>query len=260
MVRPKTQDSRQERVELKNDVSDKLCHLMQRFDNRLALDNLRLVERYIEMEFHILLHFRMLDGVDFVASIERDRSYALQSSNKSERGTIGLVSESDSDLTPFRWRHASRRIRDAGGQQQTVLVNLVKLMETPERIIPSFVWFERVESFYDILPKSLYFSTNVGRHVFRGTVNNGELIPTSFLSGSQGKRVSNMVKGTSQVMKNIPNGVESFERNVRNATEIITAFSNFQIVLDRDCIWLGLPESLKGRMQILDVLFGPFDF
>ena len=144
---------------------------------------------------------------------------------------------------------------------QAVLVNLVKFMETPKRIIPSFVWFERIESFYNILPKSLYFSTNIGRHVLRGALDNGELIPASFFdSVSQGKGISDMVKRTPEIMEHVANDVENFERDVRNTDEIITALSLFQIILERDSIWLAIPESLEGHMQILDVLFGPFDF
>ena len=44
---------------------------MERFEDRLTLDKLRLVERYIESETHMLLRFRLGHGQDYIASPHR---------------------------------------------------------------------------------------------------------------------------------------------------------------------------------------------
>jgi hypothetical protein len=45
--------------ESRNDALDKCRELMERFEQRLCLNNLRLIERYIKSELQILIHFRI---------------------------------------------------------------------------------------------------------------------------------------------------------------------------------------------------------
>src|SRR5207302_11193477 len=47
---------------------------------------------------------------------------------------------------PLAWRHTAMHIRRADRNQHTVLVDAVQTVETPEQVIPTFVWFECVES------------------------------------------------------------------------------------------------------------------
>jgi hypothetical protein len=72
-VRSKSQEElSQKNIKIENDLPNKLRNLMKRYDQRLSVDNLRLVECYIEMEIHLLLQFRMRDGSEFVACFQRD--------------------------------------------------------------------------------------------------------------------------------------------------------------------------------------------
>ena len=49
--------STQVRFELPNDGANKIRHLIERFKNRLALDNLRISERYVKSELDVLVRF-----------------------------------------------------------------------------------------------------------------------------------------------------------------------------------------------------------
>src|SRR5271168_1443206 len=42
-----------------NDALDKCRELMDRFEQRLTLDNPRLIQRYVESKLHLLIHFRV---------------------------------------------------------------------------------------------------------------------------------------------------------------------------------------------------------
>src|ERR1017187_7525400 len=42
-----------------NDALDKCRELMNRFEQRLTLDNLRFIQRYTESKLHFLVHFRI---------------------------------------------------------------------------------------------------------------------------------------------------------------------------------------------------------
>jgi hypothetical protein len=214
------------------------------------------------MEVHFLLHFRMGDGEKFVASIERDGLNPYHDFGQvRHNGTVGIGTLVPSDHSGLLgWRHASMCVRNAGGNQQAVFVDLVKLMETPERIIPSLIWFEGVERFYCILPKNLYFSTNVGRHVFRGTPDDWELNSRLSFAGPR-KSKGDVVEGTPKIVQNVANDVGNVEGNVRDAGDIITALSRVRIILDsKSSIRCAVEKGPDCGFQVLDVLFRPFDF
>src|SRR6266498_5412668 len=58
--------------ERRHDGSNVFGELMERLNNRLTLDNLRLSERYVEGELHVLVHFVLGDGGEYVAAFQRE--------------------------------------------------------------------------------------------------------------------------------------------------------------------------------------------
>src|SRR5262249_44116428 len=64
----------QKTSDLVNDVADELRGLMERFNQRLTLNDPRLIERYINAEIHLLIHFRVREiDEEFVACFQRAR-------------------------------------------------------------------------------------------------------------------------------------------------------------------------------------------
>ena len=51
--------SDQQGLETENQVVNIIRHLNERWEQRLTLDNLRLAERYVKGELHLLIHFRV---------------------------------------------------------------------------------------------------------------------------------------------------------------------------------------------------------
>lgn len=246
-----------------NDLSDYFGHLIERFNNGLALDNLRLVERYVNRELHILLKFRMVDGAEFVACLQWDAGDGDQMPFEVRSALTWMtVHEDFLELRSFTWRSAAAHVRRAGGKQQAVLVNLVKFVDTPERIVPTFVWFDRMDRVFSLLPHALYFSVEEGRHVFCGIASNWETAlrgngATSLADEMAGK----MVEGTSQVLQNVPDNQRDLQRHLGNALDVIGALLRIQIILEPNGIWLATPagECFKQDIpQVVDVLYGPF--
>src|SRR5208337_1456807 len=58
--------------ELRDDAINEIRELMERFEQRLTLDNIRLVERYIKFELHLFVYFS-IRGVckQFVTCFQR---------------------------------------------------------------------------------------------------------------------------------------------------------------------------------------------
>ncbi len=52
-----------QRPKAENNVVNQIRHVLERFDQRLSLNDPRLAERYIKSEIHVLVDF-MLDGID----------------------------------------------------------------------------------------------------------------------------------------------------------------------------------------------------
>ncbi len=248
-----------------NDVINQIGHLMERFNNRLTLNNPSLGERYDKVELHILLHFRFRDSEEYIACFQRDMPDIHESPMKVRNGIIGPTSpETFNHLCPYTWQDAVRRQRRNGGNQQAVFVEVVKRMEPPENFIPTFVWFDRMDSVYGILPHSLYFSNHAG-FVFRGVIKNREInmpsVPAASPTGTNLEKLEgHMVKGASEVLQNITDDCADGRKNVFNADEVIGVLSRLWVALGFDYIWIGGKEGFTRDIQIIDVLFGPFDF
>src|ERR1700676_4870086 len=138
----------EQRPEIGKNVADKIRHTLERFENRITLNNPRFAERYIKQEIYLLVHFR-IRGVDeeFVAYLEREHPVG-RGSIEVERGRIG-----ESVLLHNLGEKGPRVRPDVHGiercphsDQQTVLVNAIESVEPPEGVIPSLVWFGGVDS------------------------------------------------------------------------------------------------------------------
>jgi hypothetical protein len=71
------QDLFQKRLEAKNKVFNKIDEFMDRWEKRIRLSNLRLAERFLDVEFDVLLHVRLLRrnvGCQFSRSTRRGTS------------------------------------------------------------------------------------------------------------------------------------------------------------------------------------------
>jgi hypothetical protein len=88
-----------------NKALDKLDELMERWNNRLTLDNLDLAKRYLKAELgvHVHLRYRVLaesgpDSIDFCAIFQRERELGRDDADalcgrdlgEIDRGRIGV--------------------------------------------------------------------------------------------------------------------------------------------------------------------------
>src|SRR5438477_11554353 len=116
---------------------------------------------------------RLLD-VNIIAHLQRaDRATEIGSTEKAEDSGISLrhtglhSSQIISRERPLFEPHCD-------SEQQSVLCEIVQLIELPEEMpnpVPTFVWFDFIESFNRIFPEQLYFSSELGRHVFSGSLS-----------------------------------------------------------------------------------------
>jgi len=263
----------EQRLKSCDDLPDKIRELMERFEQRLTLDNLRLAERYIKAELHLLIHFG-IRGVDkqFVASFQRaHHGIGLKEEMPSRgdgdgivrNGLLGLPNQLLQASTCMGTEINTPEGGTDGNQHQAVFVDVVKFAEYPELVsLSSLVRFGCVDCVYGILPHALYLSIALG-FVFRGVGPTDREVDKVFGGGlarsGQMKLVGQVVESTSKVLDHITSDEQDVCRHVLNTHDIVDQLSRLRIVLGPDSIWLGSEERLPCDIEISDVLFGPFD-
>lgn len=239
---------------------------MERWNQRLTLGNPNFCQRYLNQELWLLIHFRVGDSEEFVACFQ---SFLGGVSGNKPTDIIGegeclagvFPGPAISRFFPISKRLTSSGMNRGYGDQQLMLVEVVKFFESPEFVVPSFVWFDLVENVYNILPQVLYFSSKAGKLIVRGAVSNGEVHIPPIRKGrvSLDKVPNTVVEGASEIAENVPSDQRNFLWNGLDATKIVDELSRLRIVLTFDSVWMGFVESVTHSLEVTDVLAGPFN-
>lgn len=223
-----------------DDFRSRINKLVEGFNEGLDSNSLRLAERYIETKTHFLIHFS-IRGIDeeFVACFQRVHRVSGPEEN-GDRDCLNIRKRCCHHLMHMR-SNVKTLETGADRNKQTVFVNNVKSIETPELVIPSFVWFDRIDSFYRLWPHSLYFS-RLSDFVFRGRVKDGGIHSLIKILG-----------------ESLSNNSRDLRRQLPDFGEIVDKLSCLRIGLGADFIGVGIKKGFENDIEVLDVLFGPFD-
>jgi hypothetical protein len=219
------------------------------------------VKSYCEYKAHILIRFRIGDGKDFVACVQRDWEFTpvneLNNPTYSRGESDRNVLWSEGFLNRYLlWRKAMRELRYAGGQEKPMLVNVVEPMEGPERYIPSLIWLDLIDNFESLLAESWYESSERG-FVSLGRMSYGEL---GISGDGWDYPTRQVIESTAKAMQNIPSNQGNMSGNLWNFTDVINQFSGFRILLSEHREWVGIVKDPTSRVEFLEVLFGPVQF
>ncbi|MGB8886768.1 MAG: hypothetical protein WCC87_08585 [Candidatus Korobacteraceae bacterium] len=252
-------------VENHGDAADDCGSLMKHFHNRLTLDNLRLSERYVKKEIHVLLHFKVGDSEEFVASFQRETFGLVRHEHTPQVGSPlpGMAGEVDSlKIGAFTWQDTMAANIGKYGEQQVMLVDTVELMDVPEDLSgPSSVWFDCVDLFYRLIPHALYTSVPHG-FVFRGVFGNGKAnVPERADSACSNRNQMDgqMVKRTPEIVSHVSHYRGNVRGDVLEHSQVVRALTHVRIILERNRICACVAEGSPSGLQFLDLLFGPFD-
>jgi hypothetical protein len=263
-------------LEAQYQVVEVINHLNEKWKQRLTLDNLRLIERYLKGELQLLIEFSIrgigekfcayLQGAMPVTGIHPNWCPFKTAQTAKDRIVLKCFGCHSSDI--------ESPVSRGNGHEQAVLIDIVKLVQPPERIVPAFVWVDSVDSVNSRLRHALYFSASRS-FVFRGIVRVDDWkadVPD--FSDGQGhtsgihkasdpdQAVGQVVKGASQIMKNVPCDSRNRGRDRLNAEHVISPPSCIRIMLASDDIGIGVGIKKHSRsvIEVIDVLFGPFNF
>lgn len=263
--------SEQEWLEISNQVLDNLGRSEQTFQDRLTLENLRLSERYVKGELNILIGFKVpLDRKDWIALFRAKQvttaeikpcgslaEWTTQPNIMREQSFQSPASDFDANLTDV----------NGSGYQESVLIDVVKLIESPDCVVGSHVRLGSPQYIFDSLNNgSLYFSIRFGHVLFETlkVVENGESRSIFGVGLSTDTHLNKLppeiVERTSQVVDGISewkqNRIGDFFPPVEEKDRDVI----FRVILGSSCIWIRSQECGPCAIQLTDVLFGPFDF
>lgn len=251
---------RQEHLKRGDDGLDQIRHVVERFEQRLRLDDPRLAERYVKGELHVLVRFS-IGGIDkeYVACFQRAKLVS-RSNKKWDGGKVPIGEGTLHHLAHMRSEVHAAKSR-AHGEQQTVLVHNVKLVDLPEKVIPSLVWFETVDGFDRVLRRSLYLPKFLGFVLFL-RVEDGEVDTVGRLAAcsNHDQLVCQVIEGGSQILDRIPDNRGQQGRNILDTDNIVDQLARLGIALGADYVGVMAEEAGPRSLKVLDVAFGPFDF
>jgi hypothetical protein len=246
--------------EAKNNLRHRLLHLPENINDRYTLDNPRFVEGYVHLKFHLLLQFRPGDGKECVAFFQdADALHRFHETTEvGERLIRVATSVNTHDLLSLRWRHAVSEVSSSNSDQEMVLISCIKSVQLPERVIPSFVWFERTDRLDYVLRHSTYFSSRRGRVVFLRAVGDRETgVACGDVSGLLHDSVSEEIESATHVVECVATDQRNMLGDFFRPDKIKRALRGVSIVLAPDFVWVGVEEASASKLQILDVLRGP---
>ena len=243
MVMNQNQASKKYRKPSKR-ILNRLRKHIERWDNRITLDNLRLGERYFKEGLHIHLCFEVSGNPEkFVAHLHRTPPKLKYP--PALKSFVHVLTSNNRN------------------NQKMVLIDIVKVVEAPKRIIPTFVWFERVDSFYSRLPHSTYLSSLAGLVSLGVTEDRKAYFPPRRVPlFPDDKRVCEIVQDPPKVVDSVAQDRRKLQGNIPHARHIKNQIARLRLTLTSDDIRLGIAAQ-KGPnfdLQVTDVLFGPFDF
>jgi hypothetical protein len=255
----------QQDSELIYNAINKLRDLGEKWNDRLTVDNLRLGERYANNEIHLLFYLRVgIDSEQFVACFQRaDYFYGLEGRHGNWFSSLPLRPVHQEPVILKGDADAGHEVCAGSGKQQAVLVDSVKIMDSPEAVIPSLVWFDRADCIQDISVRPLYFSLQRGFQLgVAGADGEGNGIfgfPSVILPGAV-KLERQMIESASQIVDDISRNHCNAGGDVGRLRQVEHFLASLRIVLGGDTMRIGAIEGCDNAVQIRDVLFGPFAF
>lgn len=250
-----------ERGEKLDESLDKLGKLMERWDQRLTLDNLALAERYLKGELRIVVHARHgasgRRAEEYCAIFKRilpvGWTESKEHGNVRRHGPFGAVVEGAGEVQDDTLVCAS------DGNKEYVLICDVETVEPPKRLVPSLVRLGLLNNAQRTLGNSLYFSKMTGFKSV-GALENGEPGLVNYRAAADAhKFAGQQVERGPKIVDSIAYDGAPPERGLGRNSDLKDALASLRLIVGDDFIGFALPKNWDERFEVMDVLFGPFD-
>ena len=262
-----------ETSEKRNELADKgvneLAHLVKKWNDRLTLQNLRLCERYLNNEIHIIVQLALTGTsgqaklCDYVAVFQYADCVTRSKVERLLPNGIGPFDVRAVLTQPFtavsQSVHHDASHRGSANDEMSVLVDIIQLVDQPEGLAPSIIRLGSVDEFFRARIDSLYLSQKLG-FVFGRDIVNGELVRLARCSAVGLNELPNqMIEGGPQVVNGIADDAGKIVREFGQDFDPKDCASRLRVLLGNDSVTVGFAKGDKSLLKIVDVMFGPFD-
>jgi hypothetical protein len=251
----------QEPDELADDAVNKMRQLMEKWKNRLTLDNLRLSERYLKAEITIFIFWDIRGAShpqNLCAVLENGKRPIRLSAERC--GNLNLEDDLRRIAPHINGWSGDTADSGNGHKQEMVLINNVQTVEFPETSIPTIVRLEQVDEAFRPRLHSLYFSPIMGFVFGRSFVNGKARLVRRRAASSLYQFPRQVVESAPQVVNGVPGDQRETVGNRNSRLGEMDFLSSLSIMLDSESIRVCVPVVKDSVFQITDVVIGPFDF
>jgi hypothetical protein len=253
-----------------NEAFNKLDELIERWNNRLTLDNLDLAKRYLKAELGVHVHLRYWvdaeagrDSVDFCAIFQRKREFRREKGHalrrrelmELERGHAGVGFQDIGHGVPVD----GALVRHADGHQELVFIRDVELVESPERIVLSLIRFGFLDEVHRSLRRSIYFGGVAGFKSIGALEDRKSVLFADRIALGTNHLANEQVEGRTNVVDAIPGDGAPEKRRLLGDFDSPDQIARMRLVITNGSVGLSLKEPLIPGLEITEVMFGPFD-
>jgi hypothetical protein len=139
-----------------------------------------------------------------------------------------------------------------------MLVDSVKLMESPEKVIMSAVWTECVDEIFGFFGHTFHFSTRFG-FIELLSLKNWKVDHRIVDSRTTREFAGQMIQSGSEIVSDVTKQESNIGTDFRDVPQDKLRAIRFSVELGNTEISVRVDESCPLDVQISDVIFGPFD-
>ena len=246
---------------------NEVSQLFESFNNRLTISNPALRKRYVEgnlnvliearwrtMNFNIVFHRKDFAKIGGGAPISHERNSAWTGTKEPEVPIWADEHSRDSDQC------VNLNDRRCYCYNSVVLVDDVKPMKLPHRIVPSIAIYHTENEPLGLGADALYFGYGSGFKSF-GSLSDRESVTKGITLSIRSNQITNeAIKSGSQVVDNVSDDTAKGDWNTFLDQHAANILAGLRIYLSYQSVWVGIMECIDCNLEVLNVAFGPFNF
>ena len=150
-------------------------------------------------------------------------------------------------------------MRHADGHQELVFVRDVELVEPPERVVLSLIRFGVLDEIHRSLRRSIYFGGVAGFKSIGALEDGKSVLFADGVALGTNHLANPQVEGRTKVVDAIPGDGAPEKGRLIEDFDPVDQISRIGLVIGNGSVGLSLKEPLDQRLEITEVMFGPFD-
>ncbi len=251
----------EDQTEFLNDVPDSVLAKPEEQPERHVLDYPRFVYRYVKKEANIFLRVCGRHGNQFIARLEPDRSRVIDDEIRFHE--VGwdwktCFNSPRCDSHSLVGTQATHNVGHSQSYEQSMLVNVVQLIQDPEILVPSLVRSCAIDDVQYKLSTAIYFSSLFGVEFIDGVVD-WEARDTVFRrTAIYFNQVPNqVVESAPERVQGLPSDNTHLGSNNELSRDVVGDIPGFFISFNSDNVTAFFSEPNNHGFKLVEMLLGP---